>query len=189
VNLSSVGAHLTSDTGPINGLRFHEERLNKLSLRSLTHLRPTYFMENVLFGLGLIKNDGIYGSPLLPEQKFAQVATDDIAARAATLLLDLAHQGRRVVELLGPEDLSPEQMASRISAVVGKTIPYVQFPYEAAEQAMVGSGMSATAARAMIGLYRALNQKELVPEFGRTPAATTKTTFDAFLQTIASILQ
>lgn len=189
VNLSSVGAHLATDTGPINGLRLHEERLNKLTLKSLTHLRPSYFMENVLFGLGLIKNDGIYGSPLLPQQKFAQVATDDIATRAADLLLDLTHQGRRVVELLGPEDLSPEQMADRISALMGKKIPYVQFPYEAAERAMIGSGMSASASRAMIGLYRALNEKELVPEFGRTQAATTKTSFDTFLQTIALLLK
>lgn len=51
VNLSSQGAHLPDKTGPIAGLHDQEERLNKLECVNVLHLRPTYFMENLLMNI------------------------------------------------------------------------------------------------------------------------------------------
>src|ERR1019366_2285515 len=64
VNLSSLGAHRPDKLGPINGLYDHEQRLNKLDGVNVLHLRPTYFMENQLMSVDLIKKMGINGSAL-----------------------------------------------------------------------------------------------------------------------------
>ena len=53
VNLSSQGAELPAGTGPVLGLHDQEERLNKLAGVNVLHLRPTYFMENLLMNIPL----------------------------------------------------------------------------------------------------------------------------------------
>ena len=59
VTLSSVGADLPTGTGPILGLRAMEERFNQIPGIHIVHLRPGYFLENVLPNIGLIKSAGI----------------------------------------------------------------------------------------------------------------------------------
>ncbi|MGE5195729.1 MAG: NAD(P)H-binding protein, partial [Anaerolineae bacterium] len=44
LNLSSIGAHLSSGTGPIKELHLHEERLNLIQNVNVLHFRPSYFM-------------------------------------------------------------------------------------------------------------------------------------------------
>ena len=55
VNLSSIGAELSSGTGPIVGLHNQEERLNKIPGLNVLHIRAGYFMENLLMNLDMIK--------------------------------------------------------------------------------------------------------------------------------------
>jgi uncharacterized protein YbjT (DUF2867 family) len=106
VNLSSVGAHLTEKTGPILGLHEQEKRLNSLESLHVVHLRPSFFMENHFRMIDVIKQQGITGTALLPELKLPMIATQDIATRAAELLLQLDFSGKSTMELLGERDLS-----------------------------------------------------------------------------------
>ena len=78
VNLSSQGAHLPEGTGPIIGLHDLEERLNDLKGVNVLHLRPTYFMENLLMNIDLIRKMNIMGSAVRGDLKFAMIATKDI---------------------------------------------------------------------------------------------------------------
>src|ERR1700690_4353349 len=87
VNLSSQGAHLPEKTGPIKGLRDQEERLNKLRGVNSLHLRPTYFMENLLVNIEMIRNMNIMGSAIRGDLKFPIIATKDIAQFAVDRLL------------------------------------------------------------------------------------------------------
>ncbi|HND43913.1 MAG TPA: NmrA family NAD(P)-binding protein, partial [Cyclobacteriaceae bacterium] len=48
VNLSSVGAHIGTGTGPIDAASALEKELNKLSGIQVKHLRPTFFYYNFL---------------------------------------------------------------------------------------------------------------------------------------------
>ena len=48
VSLSSIGAHLGEKTGPIRGLHNQEVCLNDIKDLNVIHLRPAYFMENLL---------------------------------------------------------------------------------------------------------------------------------------------
>src|SRR3989338_7327109 len=55
VFLSSVGAHLSEKNGPIQGLNDAEKRLNGLEGVNVVNLRPGFFMENLYFGIDVIK--------------------------------------------------------------------------------------------------------------------------------------
>ena len=56
IQLSSQGAELEDGTGPVLGLHDQEQRLNALEGVDVLHLRPTYFMENLLWNMDLIKS-------------------------------------------------------------------------------------------------------------------------------------
>jgi uncharacterized protein YbjT (DUF2867 family) len=187
VNLSSVGAHLAERVGPINGLRDQEQRLNRLAGVHVLHLRPASFMENVLFNINLIKQAGINGTPLRADLAIPMIATQDIAAVAARRLLALDFSGKTTQELLGPREISMAEATRIIGETIGKPeLPYVQFPYEEAEKAMIGTGMSPDAARAFIEMYRAFNDGRLRPTEPRSAANTTPTSFEAFAKTFAA---
>ena len=55
VNLSSIGAQFASGVGPINGLHDVEELLDEAA-DNITHLRPGFFFENLLWQADSIKN-------------------------------------------------------------------------------------------------------------------------------------
>ena len=55
VSLSSVGADLTSKSGVVLDLHKMEMSFNEIENINLLHLRPSYFMENTLMSIGMIK--------------------------------------------------------------------------------------------------------------------------------------
>ena len=85
VNLSSMGAHRPDKNGPVGGLYDQEQRLNKLKNINIVHLRPTFFMENLMGSIPMIKNAGINGSALKADLLFPIIATRDIGKYAASL--------------------------------------------------------------------------------------------------------
>lgn len=188
VNLSSAGAHLSERVGPINGLHDQEQRLNCLAGMNVLHLRPTSFMENFFFNVNLIKQAGINGTPLRADLAIPMIATKDIAAVAARRLLALDFSGKTTQELLGPRDLSMTEATRILGQAIGKPdLPYVQFPYEEAEKAMIRMGLSLDMARAFIQMYRAFNEGILRPTEPRSAANTTPSSFEEFAKTFAAV--
>lgn len=187
VNLSSVGAHLAKGVGPINGLHDQEQRLNNLGVHVL-HLRPASFMENVFFNINLIKQAGINGTPLRADLAIPMIATQDIAAVATRRLLALDFSGKTTQELLGLRDMSMAEATRILGQAIGKPdLPYVQFAYEEAANAMVRMGLSPDTARAFIEMYRAFNDGILRPTEPRSAANTTPTSFEEFAKTFAAV--
>lgn len=188
VNLSSVGAHLSEKVGPIKGLYDIEQRFNRLEGTNVLHLRPTFFMENLLMNVQMIKNMGINGTPMKPDVAIPMIATKDIAAEAAERLLRLDFKGKSVKELLGPREWTMTEMTAILGRAIGKpSLPYVQFPYEDAEKAMIGMGLSPDVARGYIEMYRAFNDGIIKPTEKRSAKNTTPTSFEKFAEEFAAI--
>ena len=82
------------------------------------------FMDNVLRQVARIRATGEFGLPLSPDARLPLVATADIAAAAATLLLDRSWTGVGDVALLGPEPLTPLVMVRTISDVLDRPVRY-----------------------------------------------------------------
>lgn len=182
VHLSSMGAHLSEGAGPINGLHDSEERLNKLEGINVLHLRPTYFMENLLMNIQTIKGMGIAGSPLKRDVPVPIIATRDIAAKR---ILALDWKGKEVHELLGPRDYTMDEATRVIGEAIGKKdLKYVEFPYDEAQKAMVGMGLSPDLARLFNEMNKGFNEGIVKPTQARSPKTTTPTTLEDFAKTV-----
>lgn len=190
VNLSSQGAELPGGTGPILGLRDQEQRLNSLPETHVLHLRPTYFMENLLSNIPLIHQMGIAGSPVRGDQKFAMIATKDIAVKVAEHLVRCDFTGKSVHDLLGQRDLTLNEAAGVIGSKIGcPELKYVQFPYEAAEKGMMAMGMSPDVSRLFIEMSAALNEGLFAVGRPRAPENTTPTSIEEFAETFAQLFE
>ena len=188
VNLSSVGAQLSNGAGPISALHDVEQKLNQLPNINILHLRCAFFMENLFFGMDFIKNQNINGSTLKGDLLIPMVATHDIARFAAERLLSLDFFGQSTRELLGQRDLSMKEATQILGRAIGKNdLPYIQFSYEQAEQALRAMGASQDAARSLNEMDRALNEGRVRALEQRTAANTTPTSFEQFAQIFAAV--
>ena len=188
VNLSSQGAHLPDNTGPIKGLRDQEERLNKLRGVNTLHLRPTYFMENLLVNIEMIRNMNILGSAIGGALKFPMIATKDIAQFTADRLLKRDFAGTSMRDLLGPSDISMNEVTEILSKKINKPdLKYVQFSYEDTEKALVGMGFSIDVSRLFVEMLKAINER-LIMDTQRNIENTTETTFVEFAEIFVRLL-
>lgn len=101
VSLSSVGADKSEGTGPVAGLHYLEQTLNRIPGLHVLHLRPGYFMENTLAQIGIIQTMDISAGPLRPDLTLPMIATRDIGTAAAKALLALDFSVTQTRELLG----------------------------------------------------------------------------------------
>lgn len=190
VNLSSQGGELPAGTGPILGLHDQEERLNGLAGVNVLHLRPTYFMENLLMNIPLINERGIAGSAVRGDRAFAMIATKDIAARVAEHLVRRDFTGKVVKDLLGQRDLSLNEAIGVIGRKIGlPDLKYVQFPYDDAAKGMTAMGISPDASRLFVEMSRALNDGLFAVNRPRTAENTTPTSIEEFAGTFAAAFE
>lgn len=164
VLLSSEGAHLDSGTGPIITNHYAEKEL-KAAAKNLTIVRAAYFLENWESVLGAARDGGALPTFLTPDRKIPMVATRDIGRVAAESLLEAA-RGRRVIELAGPEDFSPEDIARSLSQVLGRDVKVQAAPVSAAPAVLQSEGMSEDLARLFAEMLEGINSGRI--DFERT---------------------
>lgn len=185
VNLSSYGAQVPEKTGPLVGLHAFEEKLNAISGVNVLHLRAGYFMENNLAVIGMIQGMGLVGNALIPDLKLPMTATRDVGDYAAQRLLHLDFSGKQARELLGERDLSMTEVTAVIGRAIGKhDLPYQQFSYDQVEHALTDLGVPPKGAALYVEMYKAINEKVVVPLEPRTPENTTPTSFEKFVQDV-----
>ncbi len=185
VHLSSTGADLPAGTGPVVGMHHQEARLNAIEGLTVAHLRPAYFMENLLANVGMVQHMGITGSAMRPDLQFPMVATKDIAAKAAELLDAGQFENQSVYYLLGPRNYSQQEATAAIAQAIGRPgLPYVPFSYEDAKKGMMQAGLSESMANLYDEMTRSMNEGKAMVHEQRTAASTTPTTLDEFAQTV-----
>ncbi|HXJ92824.1 MAG TPA: NmrA family NAD(P)-binding protein [Terriglobia bacterium] len=181
VVLSSVGADKPDKTGPVVGLHNLEQKLNGIAGLNTVYLRAGYFMENLLPQVEVIRNFGIVGGPLRPDLRLPLVATSDIGAVAAGLLLNPDFTGKEARELLGQRDVKYQEVASVIGKAIGKPdLVYSQLPPQQLKPALVQMGMSSNMADLLLEMAEALNSgymRALEPRSERNSTSTSLETF------------
>lgn len=181
VNLSSVGADLPGGTGPIVGLHNQEERLDRIKGLHVVHLRPAFFMENLLANIDLIRSRGINGSAVRGDLKLPMIATRDVAAAAAERLVKKDFTGSSIEVLLGERDISMIEATGIIGRKIGKPgLAYVMFPYDEAEKGLIAAGLSPDMSRLYVEMSRAINEGRIIGNVARTAVNTTPTSFETF---------
>jgi uncharacterized protein YbjT (DUF2867 family) len=152
---------------------------SKVGYRALTN--PS-FMDNIARQAAAIANQGMFFSPIDGDRKLPTVATRDIAAAASRLLLDDSWSGVGAVPLLGPEDLSFNDMAQIMSGVLGKDVRFQQTTFEAYKDMFLGFGMSDPMALGQTDMAWAKNEG-LDNAVKRTPENSTPTSFREWCET------
>ena len=144
-----------------------------VSYRALT--MPS-FMDNLLRQVGTIKNQGLFVSPIAGNRKSPTCSTGDIAAAATKLLIDKSWSGSGHVAVLGPEDLSFDDMAQIMSDILGKPVKFQQITGEAFKARLLSFGSSEAMAQATLDMMVAKNNG-LDNAEPRTPENSTPTSF------------
>lgn len=175
VGVSALGRGVTGNAGYVSASLAMDDLIAStgVSFRALT--MPS-FIDNLLRQVPAIRDQGMFFSPIAADRKLPAVTTSDIAAVAARLLLDDSWSGQSSVPLLGPEDLSNNDMARIMSQVLGRPVGFQQISGEAFKARLTGSGMSEPMAQGMLDMMNAKNNG-LDNAEPRTPESSTPTTF------------
>ena len=138
VKFSAMGAHARS---PSELLKLHAETDEALSSSGVpfTILQPNGFYQNMLSLANTIKAQGEFYWPLKNASQ-STVDIRDISAVAVQVFVSSGHQGKTYV-ITGPEALTFQEAAEKLSAVLGRKIQYVDVPISAAADGMRKSGM------------------------------------------------
>ena len=150
VKISALGAAVDS---PVSVLRWHAQAEQQIEESGLdfTHLRPHYFMQNLLGFAASIAGEGRFHAPM-KTGRIGLVDTRDVAAVAARVLGEPGHGGR-IYEITGPEAHSFAELAAQIGDACGREVAYVDVSPSEAEKAMLAAGLPAWLADALNGLY------------------------------------
>ncbi|MGZ3770621.1 MAG: NmrA family NAD(P)-binding protein [Bdellovibrio sp.] len=185
VNLSSVGAELEFGTGPVLGLHDQEERLNEITHADIVHLRPTYFMENLLMGISNILSMNCYFGTIPADTPCPMIATKDIADRAASLLMSPTFKSHSVEYLLGERDLTHREIVRVLGQAIGKPdLEYVEVPNQEMKNYLIGAGISENAATSILELADAFGKGSVQSTFKRNKMNSTPTSIEDFASTI-----
>jgi uncharacterized protein YbjT (DUF2867 family) len=142
------------------------------------------FMENMLQQVQPIKHRGTFFGLYRPDVKTPLVATCDIAASAAKLLLDETWTGQGGLAVLGPEDLSCNDMADIMGEVLGKPFRYQQIPPGIFKAQLVRDGASDAMAQGLVDMAAEINEHGIHNAEPRTPENTTPTTFRVWCEQV-----
>jgi uncharacterized protein YbjT (DUF2867 family) len=133
-------------------------------------------MDNLLREVRSIRDEGVFTDTADADRKAPVAATRDIAAVAAGLLLDRSWTGAGSVPVLGPEDLSPNDMARIMSEVLGQPVRYRRQSLEDLGATLASYGIGDAFVQGMVDMMRAKDEG-LDGGVPRTPQTASPTTF------------
>ena len=124
VNLSQRSANRSSVSHSCRDSWIAEQVLNWSGL-PVTHLRPTYFLEWLLYPwqLPLLRDKGIIRLPV-GYGLHAPIASEDIGRVAAALLESPAQHAGQTYPLFGPVEMNHEQIAAELSIALSRPIVF-----------------------------------------------------------------
>ena len=154
VALSSMGANRTSGLGMITALALLEQGLQELA-SPIAFVRAGGFFENFLYGLHVAQGGTlpVYYSPT--GRKSTMVATTDIGAEVAALLIGPEWSGRRIVEL--GSMVSADEVAAQLGEVLQRDVEAFAVPRAEWAVAFEQFGISKGQTGAAEAMFDAIN--------------------------------
>jgi NAD(P)H dehydrogenase (quinone) len=135
----------------------HTERYIEQSGMTWTFLRDNLYLD---FFPMLAGEDGVLRGPA-DGGRVAAVAQDDIAAVAATVLLDPSSHERRTYDLTGPEALTVAEAAATMTRVLGREYSFYDETLEEAYASRASYGEPDWQVDAWVSTYTAIAAGEL----------------------------
>jgi len=105
------------------------ERVFDWSGTPVTHLRPTFFAEWLLYHATDIR-EGTLALPLDPAARHAPISTEDQSRVIAAILENPEPHNGQIYPLYGPKEYTQPEVAQVLSSVLGRKIEYKHLDYE-----------------------------------------------------------
>ena len=175
VSVLGRGTDLSKHAGPVTAAFAKDQAIEESGVDYHALWCPA-LMDNMLGNLQSIREQGMFSSPSDPSLKVPQVATKDVGMMAAKFLLDFSWYGQGGSAVLGPEDLSFDDVASIMTTVLGRSVRYRQIPEDAFRAQLIQHGTNTVFAQGIVDMLIAKN-KGLDNLEARTSENTTPTGF------------
>ncbi|CDR01381.1 NAD(P)H-binding protein [Streptomyces iranensis] len=137
---------------------------------------PSFF-ENLLEEADSIREKGVFTDSVDADRRAPLVAVADIAATAAGLLLNRSWTGDDSVPVLGPQDLSPNDLARIMTEQLGRPVRYERQPLDELSTTLVGYGLNEAFVQGIVDMKRAKDEG-LDAGIARTADTTSPTGFE-----------
>jgi uncharacterized protein YbjT (DUF2867 family) len=187
VKFSALGADCRTPTAILNWHGQTQKQLEESNI-SFTHLQPNIFMQNAFRSVKTIVEEGIFYDRC--EAKFSMVDVRDIAAVAVKVLTEQGHENK-TYKLTGPEALSYQEVAEKLSVAIGKKVTYVRVLPEEFKRRLLEVGRPEWYADAVNELYHFLSagQGAVVTKVVAEVAKKQPLSFDRFAQDYAQVFK
>jgi uncharacterized protein YbjT (DUF2867 family) len=181
VGISSAGRNWPHPAGLLSGAHAMDAEFER-SGAAYRSLGMPFYMENLLRPLPQMTSEGVLSLPLKPDRPLATIATQDIAATAARLLMDRTWEGTGQIPVFGPDRLTPNEMAATISDVLGSQVTFEQADLEQQIASMIQRGTPEGMAHDFAGMYQA--QQNGIYDADWSRATPTPTSFRTWCETV-----
>lgn len=180
VGISSAGWDWPHPAGLLSAAHAMDAELES-SGAAYRSLGMGFYMENLIRPLPRMLSEGVLSLPLIPDRPLATIATRDIAAIAARLLLDRSWEGTEHIPVFG-DNLTPSEMAATISDVLGSRVTFEQADLEQQTASTIQRGVPEGMARDFTAMYQA--QQNGIYDEDWTSATSTPTSFRTWCETV-----
>jgi len=153
VHLSGVGANMQICCARALRWLGQLEATAADSGMTVTNLRATFFMQNLLQFASTIKQQGVIAGPFR-SGRWTFVDARDVGAVGAVALLNEQHDGRTYV-VTGNEALNYQEVAERLGNTLGKPIRYLDITANEARGRLQATGSSPVMVEATLELWDA----------------------------------
>jgi uncharacterized protein YbjT (DUF2867 family) len=190
VNLSGIGAHLGEGHGPSGAFLLAENELNRLPDLNIVHLRPGMFYTNFFGNIGMIKHMNILGNNFGGAVKIVLSHPSDIADAATAFLDHLRFEGK-TIKYVASDEKTGQEIAQILGSAVGQpNLPWITFPDDDLQKAMVGNGFSEHMASNFVKMGAAIREGKLFADYEKnTEKIEGKISFETFASQFASVYQ
>jgi len=157
VQLSGVGANRNVCCArALQWLAQVENTTQEAGIR-VTHLRPTFFMQNLMRFASSVAEQGVIAGPFR-SSKWTFVDARDVGAVGACALLDPAHADQAYT-VTGTESLTYQEVAELFSNVLGKPVRYTDITANEARGQLQAAGASPVMIEATLEMWDACASK------------------------------
>lgn len=160
VNMSQISAKVDAVSHAAIS-HWYGERVFDWAGVPVTHLRPTFFMEWLMydFQLPLIANHDLLKVPA-GTGRHAPVAAEDQGRVIAEILLNPVPHAGKIYPLFGAIEMNHEALAKEVGTALGRTIRYEDESFEDFDARLKKVGMPAHFIQHIVAVYRAYQNGE-----------------------------
>lgn len=182
VNLSSIGAHMIENCGPVSGLSQVELAMDAMAGVNVHHLRAGYFYTNFLNTICQIKNQGIITGNYMADLKMVLVHPADIADIAAKALEDESYLGRGF-SYIASDEKTPAEIVAMIGKATGMLdLKWVERTDEEEFDDLLAIGLPEETARNYTEMGAAMRSGEMNADYFRSrPVMAGWRSFESFM--------